>query len=127
PYTGAFVSQFLLSTADGSINSGDLSYKTVVKGTDPTPLSGAFGRFCSGFLGGPEFGLDRQIYFAGEETTPSGTFDGKGGQAAAIFNGVAHILPEGGHFEHENVVVLPNTGDEMVILSTEDEGSLTSQ
>ena len=127
PYTGAFVSHFTLSQADGGIISGDLSYKAVVKGTDPTPLSGAFGRFCSGFLGGPEVGLDRQIYFAGEETSPSGTFDGKGGQAVAIFDGVAHILPELGHFEKENVVVLPNTGDKTVILSTEDAGSLTSQ
>ena len=127
PYTGAFVSQFSLSPTDGSVLSGDLSYKTVVRGTDPTPLSGAFGRFCSGFLGGPEVGLDREIYFCGEETSPSGTFDGKGGQAVAIFDGVAHILPEIGHFEHENVVVLPNTGDKTVILSTEDNASLTSQ
>jgi glycerophosphoryl diester phosphodiesterase len=127
PYTGAFVSQFVLSPTGAAPLSGDLAYKTVVKGTDPTPLSGAFGRFCSGFLGGPEVGLDRQIYFCGEETTPSGTFDGKGGQAVAIFDGVAHILPEVGHFEHENVVVLPNTGDKTVILSTEDAGSLTSQ
>src|SRR5262249_35249912 len=50
PYTGAWVSQFSLSPTDGSINSGDLAYQTVVRGTDPTPLSGAFGRFCSGFL-----------------------------------------------------------------------------
>src|SRR5262249_17310062 len=127
PSIGSFVSHFTLSPNDGSALSGDLSYKTVVKGTDPPPLSGAFGRFCSGFLGGPEVGLDRQIYFCGEETGASGTFDGKGGQAVAIFDGVAHILPELSHFEKENVVVLPNTGDRTVILTTEDAGSLTSQ
>src|SRR5262249_25273029 len=76
---------------------------------------------------GPEVGLDRQIYFAGEENGAPATFDGKGGLAVAIFDGVAHILPEIGRFEHENVVVLPNTGDKTVILSTEDAGSLTSQ
>ena len=127
PYAGAFVSQFTLSPTDGASISGDLAYTTVVRGTDPTPLSGVFGRFCSGFLGGPEVGLDREIYFTGEETGPSGTFDGKGGESVAIFGGVAHILPEIGHFEHENEIVLPNTGDKTVILSTEDAGSLTSQ
>src|SRR5262249_16090125 len=102
PYTGAWSSQFSLSPTDGSINSGDLAYETVVRGTDPTPLSGAFGRFCSGFLAGPEVGFDREIYLAGEETSPSATFDGLGGESVAIFDGVAHILPELGHFEHEN-------------------------
>src|SRR5262249_24458551 len=60
-------------------------------------------------------------------TGASGTFDGKGGQAVAIFDGVAHILPELSHFEKENVIVLPGTGAKTVILSTEDAGSLTSQ
>jgi hypothetical protein len=60
-YAGAFVSRFTLSPTGGGPLSGDLAYQTVVRGTDPTPLSGAFGRFCSGFLGGPEVGLDREI------------------------------------------------------------------
>src|SRR5262249_24394171 len=127
PLTGAYVSRFVLSGSDAEPLSGDLAFTRVVRGTDPTPLTGAFGRFCSGFLGGPEVGLDRLIYFCGEETGASGTFDGKGGQAVAIFDGVAHILPELSHFEKENVVVLPNTGDRTVILTTEDAGSLTSQ
>src|SRR5262249_33798052 len=61
--TGAFVSLLTLSPTDGSALSGDRSYKTVVKGTDPTPLAGASGRFCSGFLGGPTVGLDRHTAF----------------------------------------------------------------
>src|SRR5262245_46295030 len=127
PQTGAYVSRFVLDGPDAEPLSGDLAFTKVVRGTDPTLLTGAFGRFCSGFLGGPEVGLDRLIYFCGEETSASGTFDGKGGQAVAIFDGVAHILPQLSHFERENVVVLPNTGDRTVILSTEDAGSLTSQ
>src|SRR5262245_10497090 len=127
PVTGAYVSRFVLSGSDAEPLSGDQAYTKVVRGTDPTPLTGAFGRFCSGFLGGPEVGLDRLIYFCAEETSAPGTFDGKGGQAVAIFDGVAHILPELSHFEKENVVVLPNTGDKTVILTTEDAGSLTSQ
>src|SRR5262245_41732662 len=125
--TGAFVSQLTLSGSDAEPLSGDLAFTKIVRGTDPTLLSVAFARFCSGFLGGPVFGLDPYIYCCGEETAGSGTFDGKGGQAVAIFDGVAHILPELSHFEKENVVVLPNTGDKTVILSTEDAGSLTSQ
>src|SRR5262249_38660126 len=113
--TGAFVSQFTLSGSDAEPLSGDLAFTTVVRGTDPTPLSGAFARFCSGFLGGPEVGLDREIYFAGEENAGAATFDGKGGQAVAIFDGVAHILPELSHFEKENGVVLPNPGNNTVI------------
>ena len=69
PVTGAYVSRFVLSGADAEPLSGDQAYTTVVRGTDPTPLTGAFGRFCSGFLGGPEVGLDRLIYFCGEETS----------------------------------------------------------
>jgi len=52
--TGAFVSQFTLSGGDAEPLSGDLAFPKIVRGTDPTPLSGAFARFCSGFLGGPE-------------------------------------------------------------------------
>src|SRR5262249_164628 len=81
----------------------------------------------NGYMGGPAVGLDRYIYFCGEETGAAGTFDGQGGQAVAIFDGVAHILPELSHFEKENVVVVPNTGNKTVILSTEDAGSLTSK
>ena len=99
PLTGSYVSRFVLAGSDAEPLSGDLAFTTVVRGTDPTPLNGAFGRLCSGFLGGPEVGLDRLIYFAGEETSASGTFDGKGGQAVAIFDGVAHIMPELSHFE----------------------------
>src|SRR5262249_39153952 len=127
PKAGAYVSRFVLAGSDAQPLLGDLAFTKVVRGTDPTPLTSAFGRFCSGFLGGPEVGLDRFIYFCGEETAASGTFDGRGGQAVAIFDGVAHILPELSHFEKENVVVLPNTGDKTVILSTEDAGALTSQ
>src|SRR5262249_27577382 len=137
---GAFVSDFTL-TPSGSVLSGDLAFTRVVRWDpatqsqidvtaqwqDQTTTTSKFSRFCSGFLGGPEVGLDRYIYFCGEENAPPNTFDGQGGLAVAIFDGVAHILPEIGRFEHENVVVLPNTGDKTVILSTEDAGSLTSQ
>src|SRR5262249_31030416 len=61
--TGAFVSQLTLSGSDAAPLSGDLAFTKIVRGTDPTLLSGAFARFCSGFLGGPEVGLDRYIYF----------------------------------------------------------------
>ncbi len=126
-FMGSFVSKYILDKNTGAVLSGDVAFSTVVNGTNSTPVSGAFGRFCSGFLGGPAQGLDRMIYFAGEENTASGTFDGKGGQGVAIFDGVAHILPELGHFEKENLLVMPNTGNQTVILSTEDNGSLTSQ
>jgi hypothetical protein len=70
PQTGAYVSRFVLDGSGAKPLSGDLAFTKVVRGTDPTPLAGAFGRFCSGFLGGPEVGLDRLIYFCGEETAP---------------------------------------------------------
>src|SRR5262245_52504686 len=138
--SGAFVSQFALDAKSGSVQSGDLAFTTIVIGTDPTPIVpgvtplpsgtgtyGPFSRFCSGFLGGPNVGLDRYIYFAGEENGAAKTFDRQGGEAVAIFDGVAHVLPGLGHFEHENVVVLPGTGNKTVILSMEDAGTLTSQ
>jgi glycerophosphoryl diester phosphodiesterase len=140
---GAFVSKYILDPKDASIRSGDLAYTTIVRGSDTaaivpgvTPLDpadpsgpkyGSFSRFCSGFLGGPDVGLDRYIYFAGEETGAASTLDRKGGQAVAIFDGVAHILPELSHFAKENVIVVPGTGDKTVMLSMEDAGALTSQ
>src|SRR5262249_32010561 len=98
PQTGAYVSRFVLAGSDAEPLAGDRALAEVVPGPAPRPVTGASGRFCSGSLGGPEAGLDRLIYFCGEETGASGTFDGKGGEAVAIFDGVAHILPELSHF-----------------------------
>src|SRR5207342_3455009 len=66
----------------------------------------AFGRFCSGFLGGPPQGLDRWIYFTNEESTAPTTFDALGGQSVAIFDNQIHALPKLGHFSKENTLVM---------------------
>jgi hypothetical protein len=81
----------------------------------------AFGRLCSGTLAGPKEGFDRYIYLAGEETSPSGSFDSsKGGSAIAFFDGEAHVLPDLGHMSWENAVVKSNTGNKIVIMNMED-------
>jgi serralysin len=123
---GAFVSRYILD-ADGDPITGERAYDSVfVEDTfvGPAPEAGnstrGFGRFCSGFLAGPEVGFDRPIYFAAEESDGAATFDGKGGQTVAIFDNEAHALPEQGRFSKENTIVMPNTGNRTVIVSLED-------
>src|SRR5918992_1521088 len=126
-YRGAFVSRWVLGE-DGDVASGARAYDTVfvrdelvgpaAQEDNSTP---AFGRLCSGTLAGPKEGLDRPIYFAGEETGPSGAFDSsKGGSAIAFFDNEAHVLPDLGHLSWENAVVQSSTGNKTVILNMED-------
>lgn len=126
PTIGAFVSKFELGS-DGTVLSGARAYDTVwaenayvgpaAQADNSTP---GFSRFCSGFLAGPEVGFDRTIFLTGEESKGAATFDGRGGQAVAIFDGEAHTLPMLGRFAYENVVVMPGTGDKTVIFGMED-------
>jgi hypothetical protein len=125
-YRGAFVSKLIL-TADGSVLSGDLAYDAVyaenvfvgpaatVSNTTP-----AFTRFCSGALAWKDAGFDRPIYFAGEESGGTNTFDGRGGLAVAIFDNAVWTLPKAGHMAWENAVPRPDKGKQTVIMCMED-------
>jgi hypothetical protein len=117
--TGAFISEFVL-TADLKIVSGKPAFTTIFRGTDPQPAGGSLGRLCSGFLAGPETGFDRAIYLTGEESMGAETLDGKGGQAIAVANGVAYLLPEMGRFSKENIVAVRGTGIKTVVFGLED-------
>ncbi len=123
---GAFVSKLQLG-ADASVLSGDLAFDTVytentflgpiatVSNTAPT-----FSRFCSGSLSWTEAGFDRPIYFAGEESGGTNTFDGRGGIAVAVFDNAAWTLPRLGHMAWENVVVRPARGRQTAVMCLED-------
>jgi len=123
---GAFVSKLILAP-DGSVLSGDLAYAAVyaenllvgpaatVSNTTP-----AFTRFCSGGLAWKEAGFDRPIYFCGEESGGTNTFDGRGGEAVAIFDNALWTLPKLGHLAWENAVPRPDKGRETVIMALED-------
>ena len=123
---GAFVSKYTLAD-DGSVLSGERAYDRVFNGNtlighaaevgNATP---GFARLCSGTLAGPEQGFDRPIYFAGEESGGTATFDGRGGLAVAFFDNEAHTLPKLGHLAWENVVPRPFNGNETVIMCMED-------
>lgn len=123
---GAFVSKLILAP-DGSVLSGDLAYAVVyaekVLVGPPATVSNttpAFSRFCSGGLAWQEAGFDRPIYFCGEESSGAGTFDGRGGQAVAIFDNALWTLPKLGHLSFENAVARPDAGKETVIMCLED-------
>lgn len=125
-YRGAFVSRWTLD-ADGDPISGERAFDTVftentLNGPAPEVDNSTPGiaRLCSGFLAGPAQGLDRWIYFAGEESSGAGTFDGKGDQSFAFYNNEAHVLPEQGRFAKENVVVQSNRDARTVIFPMED-------
>jgi len=123
---GAFVSRYHLSK-DAKVRSGKRAYDTVYKENDffaPAPDSTnttpGFGRFCSGELFGTREGLDRPIYFTGEEGGGASTFDGKGGQSVAVFGNRVHTLPKMGRFPKENTIVARKTGNRTVAFPMED-------
>lgn len=134
---GAIVSKLIVDR-HGNVISGERAYDTVHIDDGPGLPAAAlgndtrgFGRFCSGFLAGPEQGFDRYIYFANEEggvpqvsglpgNTPSPTLDPKGGLSIAIFDNEAHGLTDLGRFPWENTVVRPDTGRWTVIMGMED-------
>jgi hypothetical protein len=123
---GAFVSKLLLA-ADGSVLSGDVAYADIhienaFLGAAPTISNStpAFSRFCSGALAWKDAGFDRPIYFCGEESSGTNTFDGRGGQAVAIFDNALFTLPRLGHLSWENAVPRPHAGKDTVIMCMED-------
>jgi hypothetical protein len=123
---GAFVSKYVLD-AYGRVTQGDVAYASVWSENtlvgppaDVTNTTPGFTRFCSGSLSYKEAGLDRPIYFAGEESSGSGTFDGLGGLAIAIFDNELHTLPKFGHFPWENTVAQPKVATATVLIGMED-------
>jgi hypothetical protein len=123
---GALVSKYSLDRSRAV--SGERAYDTVFQentsvGPAPTTANAtpAFSRFCSGNFAGREHGFDRGIYFTGEEeATAAATFDGKGGQAVAIFDNEVHALPKLGHFAKENSLPQPRRDQKTVIMTLED-------
>jgi secreted PhoX family phosphatase len=123
---GAFVSKYVLD-GYGRVTQGDLAYASVwnenVLVGSPADVSNStpgFSRFCSGSLSFKEAGFDRPIYFTGEESGGSGTFDGLGGLAVAIFDNELHTLPKFGRFPWENTLAQPKKGTPTVLLGMED-------
>jgi hypothetical protein len=126
---GAFVSEYTLND-DGEVLSGKRAFDRVYQDQElvgPAAAVGnttpAFARFCSGFMGGPEVGLDRPMFFTGEEVQlrrPQITFDPRGSQTVVVYDGEAHALSGFGRFPRENSIVVPNTGDKTVVFTTED-------
>jgi hypothetical protein len=132
---GAFASEWTLNRK-GQVISGRRAFARVFQDdtfvgptADESNTTPAFSRWCSAFLAGPEDGLDRYIFFANEESGPTGSppeegkttsFDPKGSQAVAIFDNEAHALSKLGRFPRENAVVMRHTGNATVILMTED-------
>jgi hypothetical protein len=84
------------------------------------PVTRGFGRLCSGFLGTPQDGFDRYIYFNGEEADAAATFDGRGGQAWAHFDDETWGLPRCGRAAWENIVPVWGTGEKTVLVALED-------
>jgi secreted PhoX family phosphatase len=127
-FTGAFVSEYILSKADGAVISGKQAFSSTsiyrgtdfLAGKDINPVTGAFARFCSGYLAGPHVGFDRYIYLTGEESEGTATFDKTGGLGVAIFGGAAYTLPDLGRYAKENMVVVPGTGNLTVVIVLED-------
>ncbi len=127
PLRGAFVSRFVLDR-QARVVSGDVAYDTVHDEATATVYppaatnntTPAFTRFCSGSVSFREAGLDRPMFFTGEESSGADTFDGRGGLAAVIFDRELHTLPKLGRFPWENSLVRPANTDYTVIMCMED-------
>lgn len=109
---GSFVSKWVLRS-NGKVESGERAFDTVYVGDTlvgpaaedvPGNTTRPFSRFCSGALGTPADGFTQPIYFAGEEDDSSTAFSPDGGQAVAVYDNQAHVLPKLGKFAFENVV-----------------------
>lgn len=145
---GAYVSEIILDPQTGNILSGDQAFTQVMRWNvvtqsfdnlttewkDLSTNTYKFSKFCSGYLGGPEVGLLDRIFFTGEEDgantvgLPDPTFDGLGGERVAVADGVAYVLPEMGHFQQENAVVIPTPDNSKTYLVIpEDKGVNDSQ
>ena len=126
---GAIVSQWTLD-ADGDPVAGRRAYDQIFAENTllgPAPVVGneaqmprQFARFCSGFLAGAANGFDRPIYLTNEESGGAESFDGRGGQSVAIFDGELHTLPKLGRANKENSVVQPGQSTQTVIFPNED-------
>ena len=88
---GAFVSKLILDRA-GNVLSAERAYARRLPRRHLVGPAAAAGNADAWLcpllfrhsLAGPELGFDRQIYFANEETSAPGTFDGLGGLSVAI-------------------------------------------
>jgi hypothetical protein len=126
-YRGSFVSKLILEARTAQPLSGERAYDRVFVAdrlVGPAAEAGnstrAFSRFCSGSLGTKGHGLTQSIYFAGEESSGSATFSGRGGQAVAIYGNEAHVIPKLGHLRFENVVPQRRSDATTVLVALED-------
>jgi hypothetical protein len=124
--SGALVSKLIIAP-DGSVLSGDRAYQNVfvdnnLVGPAATISNSTppFTRFCSGHLVWQEAGFDRPIYFCGEESGGTNTFDGQGGSLAAIFDNELHVLTKAPRIAWENAAVRPQSGPLTVMMCLED-------
>jgi hypothetical protein len=134
--SGARVSELRLSFARRGLRSplavasGRYAIERVFEGdvpTEVTPGTKQLARLCSASLATGRVGFDRPNLLHGEESTGADTFDGRGGQAFATFEGTAYALPRLGRISWENAVPAPFTGSKTVIFGLEDGGTLDSE
>ena len=140
---GADVSEIILDPQTGAVISADQAFTQAMiwnvatqsfddrtaEWLDLNTNTSKFAKFCSAFLGGPEVGLLDRIFFTGEEDgAPDPTFDGLGGERVAVADDVAYALPQMGHFQQENAIVVPTPDNSKTyVIIPEDKGILDSQ
>lgn len=132
---GAFISKWTFDQETLEVKGGeDLMKKVLVPTLDESgnPVDWTeetidFSRFCSSdlapagtFLGSDGKGTNQRIYLTGEENGPAGR------ATASIVDGdeagTTYVLPWLGHMSFENIVALPNTGDQTIVMLTDDSG-----
>ena len=126
---GARVSEYTLALAQDAspgrvrAESGRPAIERLVEGDTARPVAPGtrrIAKLCSATLGDARVGFDRPIFMTGEESGGADTFDGRGGQAFAVYEGTARALPRLGRFRKENQVPVPFTGAKTVVFGLED-------
>ena len=128
----------LADLVDSSVSRLTLDAATgaVLDTAVPIPSSAGFLRFCSATMAGPREGLDRRLFFTGEESpdivdVPAGAPYGpdpqlgsqrQGGYAVVLNprNGEYTQVPGMGRHNHENSMVVPGGWDQVAVLSGDD-------
>lgn len=142
-FKGAYVTEIILDPQTGAVISADQAFDQAMRWNPETQTFDdftaewldlntnlyKFAKFCSAFLGGPDVGLLDRMFLTGEEDGGEDlTFDGLGGETIVVVDRVAYALPQMGHFQRENAVVLPTPDiSKTYIIIPEDRGALNSQ
>lgn len=111
---GSFITR--LTLAKNGVSTANKAYESLFVDTDPKASAAALDNLGAASVGTTAHGFDQNIYFTGEKSAGLASFDKKGGEALALINNKAYVLPALGHFQKNNITPLPANKNEVISL-----------